>query len=256
LSHPLEAAAAALDAGRPEEALVMLEGQGGPDAGLLCAWAHLDLGELDEARAFFERAAPDLPDQDLDRCWLEAELLLREWRIDGARAAFEALIADQREPAFLERLALVLELQDDFPGADALLVEAAGDLPVPTRLSATEFDAQLDRARAELPEAFQETLARCRIVIEPVPFRGLIDERDPGFTPPDLLGLFHGPDLTELAEDASAQLPPTIYLFQRNLERACLDGELLREQIRVTLYHELGHLLGLDEDEVEALGLG
>ena len=89
-----------------------------------------------------------------------------------------------------------------------------------------------------------------------MPFPALVPPGDPGAVPPDLFGLFTGPDLHELAEDHSAQLPPTIYLFQRNLERACPDTGSLREQIRVTLYHELGHLLGLDEDEVDAMGLG
>ena len=54
-------------------------------------------------------------------------------------------------------------------------------------------------------------------------------------------------------EDASAELPPTIYLFQRNLERYAADRDHLREEIRTTLFHELGHLLGLDEDEVDGV---
>ena len=70
------------------------------------------------------------------------------------------------------------------------------------------------------------------------------------------MGLFLGSTLHELAEDVSGELPPTIYLFQRNLERSCRDEVELREQIRITLFHELGHLLGLDEDEVDAMGLG
>ena len=47
-----------------------------------------------------------------------------------------------------------------------------------------------------------------------------------------------------------------IYLFQRNLERFADDEEHLREEIRTTLFHEIAHLLGWDEDEVEAMGLG
>ena len=47
-----------------------------------------------------------------------------------------------------------------------------------------------------------------------------------------------------------------IYLYQRNLERSVRDEAELREEIRVTLYHEIGHLLGFDEHGVEDLGLG
>ena len=47
-----------------------------------------------------------------------------------------------------------------------------------------------------------------------------------------------------------------VILFKRNLERMCRnEGELI-EQIQITVKHEIGHYLGMDEDEVERLGLG
>jgi len=59
----------------------------------------------------------------------------------------------------------------------------------------------------------------------------------------------------ENEEAPSMELPPIIYLFQRNLERACEDESELTEQVRITLYHEIGHFLGFDEDGVDAMGL-
>jgi len=248
----LEAASAALDDGRPEDALAALDG--------LAGWAHLDLGQAAAAQDRVARAAASLPPGDLDLCWLRAELDLRTWRVAEARAGFEALLQAGREPAFLERLSLCLDLAQDWSGADALLAEAARldpeGSPAPARLSEPAFDAVVATAVADLSPPFREALARCRLVTEPVPFPGLAPPDEPASVPPDLLGLFTGPDLHELAEDHGALLPPTIYLFQRNLERACADAEALREEIRVTLFHELGHLLGLDEDEVDAMGLG
>ena len=73
-------------------------------------------------------------------------------------------------------------------------------------------------------------------------------------TPPDLLGLFLGVSLLERSGE-HPELPPSIHLYQRNLERAAVDEEELKEQIRITLYHELGHYLGFDEDGVAELGL-
>jgi predicted Zn-dependent protease with MMP-like domain len=256
----LEAASAALDDGRPEDALAALEGQEGADVELLAGWAHLDLGQVAHAEARVTRAAGSLPDQDLDLRWLRAELDLRAWRIEAARAGFEGLLEAAREPAFLERLSLCLDLAQDWPGADALLTEAVRldpeGSPAPARLTDAAFDAVVGAAITDLSPPFQEALARCRLVTEPVPFPELAPADDPGAVPPDLFGLFTGPDLHEMAEDHGALLPPTIYLFQRNLERACAGGEALREEIRVTLFHELGHLLGLDEDQVDAMGLG
>lgn len=256
----LAAASAALNEGRPEDALQHLEGLEGPDADLLSGWAHLDIGHLKGAEEHLARAALYLSSDDLDLRWLRAEVDLRAWRIEGAREGFEFLLDLAREPAFLERLALCLELDQDWDGAQALLVEAAeidpDASPLPARLSETEFDEVVAAAVAELPVTFSEALTRCRLVTEPMPFLALVPAGAPEQVPPDLFGLFTGPDIHELAEDQTGTLPPTIYLFQRNLERASAEPQTLREEVRVTLYHELGHLLGLDEEEVDSLGLG
>ena len=46
-----------------------------------------------------------------------------------------------------------------------------------------------------------------------------------------------------------------ITLFQHNLERFATTRDELIEEIRVTVLHEVGHLLGLDEDELYERGL-
>ena len=46
-----------------------------------------------------------------------------------------------------------------------------------------------------------------------------------------------------------------VILFKRNLEKVCRSREELIEQIQVTVKHEIGHHLGLDEDDLERLGL-
>jgi predicted Zn-dependent protease with MMP-like domain len=46
-----------------------------------------------------------------------------------------------------------------------------------------------------------------------------------------------------------------IILFKKNLEKVCQDREDLIDQIQVTVRHEVGHYLGLDEDDLERLGL-
>jgi predicted Zn-dependent protease with MMP-like domain len=57
------------------------------------------------------------------------------------------------------------------------------------------------------------------------------------------------------ALEAGTQLPPSIVLFQTNLERFARSRAELEEEIRVTLVHEVGHFLGLDEDELYERGL-
>jgi predicted Zn-dependent protease with MMP-like domain len=72
---------------------------------------------------------------------------------------------------------------------------------------------------------------------------------------PDLFGLFIGTNLRDESVFNVPGLPTAIYIFQRNLERACRSREELISEIGTTLYHELGHYLGLDEDDLYDLGV-
>ena len=73
--------------------------------------------------------------------------------------------------------------------------------------------------------------------------------------PEDLLGLFEGNARCDPLP-ASPEEMPRIRLFLDNLWEDCdRDLETFRVEVRITLLHELGHYLGLDEDQVAALGL-
>ena len=91
------------------------------------------------------------------------------------------------------------------------------------------------------------------VIVDLVPSREIaesVEEAD------ELLGLFVGP---QMAEWNLADAPPetaVIYLFQRPLEAATRTRDELAEQIRVTLFHELGHCLGFDEEGLDRIGLG
>ena len=85
------------------------------------------------------------------------------------------------------------------------------------------------------------------VVCFPAPTREMIE--DEGLEP-DLLGLFVGPALDE-AEGLDDPLPPEILLFLENLwDYAEEDAEIFREEVRRTYLHELGHYLGLEEDDM------
>ena len=69
----------------------------------------------------------------------------------------------------------------------------------------------------------------------------------------DTLGLFTG---AEFAEEGHVPMPPQIILFLENLwDYAERDEKAFREEIRTTFLHELGHFLGLDEDDLTERGL-
>lgn len=69
----------------------------------------------------------------------------------------------------------------------------------------------------------------------------------------DTLGLFVGPDF---ADEVSVPLPPQIILFLENIwDQAEQDEEWFLDEVHTTYLHELGHYLGLDEDELIDRGL-
>ena len=72
---------------------------------------------------------------------------------------------------------------------------------------------------------------------------------DQGFES-DLLGLFEGASRLE-ADPGSSDPPPRIILYLRNLwDLAAGDPQIFAKEVRTTYLHELGHFLGLDEDDL------
>ena len=72
---------------------------------------------------------------------------------------------------------------------------------------------------------------------------------------PDLYGLFEGIPLTE-GGPGPGDLPNRIAIYRVPLEADFDDEAELRDEIRVTVLHELGHYFGLDEDRLGELGYG
>ena len=112
-------------------------------------------------------------------------------------------------------------------------------------LAAAEVEATL----AALPAELGGQARKLPILFERVPPCDLVAEG----IEPDTLGLFTGP---EFADEEHATLPPQIILFLENIwDAAERDEKIFRAEVRTTFLHELGHYLGLDEDELSARGL-
>ena len=263
MNEVFDAAWEALEEGEPERCLQLLESTDGtrPQRYLLACQAYLELGELGLAtKALQEADSRGIAAQDPERLWALAELQLFSWQIDQARASLESISERDPSAAVLSRLALCAELDGDFAAADQLQARAHAidpDIaPRPQRLSPAAFDRVVEKALQELRPEHRAALGNVPIVVEPMPTRALVPAGDEASVPPELLGLFVGSSLAEDAQDPGGNLPPSIHLFQRNLERFARDEEELIEEIRITLFHEIGHRLGFDEEGVDELGLG
>jgi predicted Zn-dependent protease with MMP-like domain len=110
---------------------------------------------------------------------------------------------------------------------------------------------EVEATIAELPAPLREHAARLPVTLEHVPHPDFVAEGIEA----DSLGLFTGPAFGE--EDLSASpVPPQIFLFLDNLWNfAEGDEKIYLEEVHTTYLHELGHYLGLDEDDLFERGL-
>lgn len=111
--------------------------------------------------------------------------------------------------------------------------------------------AEVKETLADLPEPLRDRAEALPVTFERVPNAAYC--RD-GIAP-DTLGLFVGDEFACEGNTASP-LPPQIILFLENLwEQAEQDEEIFREEVHTTYLHELGHYLGLDEEDLFERGL-
>ena len=66
-----------------------------------------------------------------------------------------------------------------------------------------------------------------------------------------LLGLFHGVPTTKKSIFDLPMGPDHIVLYQNNIEAVCSSEAEVRDQIRLTVIHELGHYFGMDENQLK-----
>ena len=109
------------------------------------------------------------------------------------------------------------------------------------QIAAREVRSLINR----LPSQLQRKIAAVAVVLE---FRPRKDQIAGGIES-DTLGLFVGPSLRD--GDEGAPLPPQIFIFLENIRDEARDsGRSYREELRRTFLHELGHYLGLEEDDL------
>ncbi len=108
-----------------------------------------------------------------------------------------------------------------------------------------------------LPREFRQRLRNVAVLVEDYPQgqdpRGRVGR--PRKLPPApgrlLLGLYVGVPLTRRSVFNIPTGPDHIVLYQKNIEAICRGEREIREQIRRTVIHEVGHYFGLDEEQLK-----
>jgi len=110
---------------------------------------------------------------------------------------------------------------------------------------------EVEDTLGSLPEPLRVKAATLPVTLEPFPNPMHLEDGIEA----DVLGLFVGPDFAS-EESTALPLPPQIILFLENIwEQAEEDEELFRDEVHTTYLHELGHYLGLDEEDLFERGL-
>jgi predicted Zn-dependent protease with MMP-like domain len=110
----------------------------------------------------------------------------------------------------------------------------------------------VDDALAAIPEPFASALAEVAVVIDDVPTPE--QRRENELAADEMLyGLYEGVPRTEWGADWVAT-PNRITLFRLPLEEDFPDPEDLRDEVELTVIHELAHHLGIDDARLEELG--
>jgi Flp pilus assembly protein TadD len=224
------------------------------DLAVLEAQALNDLGRSDEALERIDAALRIAPGRG-DALHEKGVALFDLSRFGDAKTAFQKALGIQPDDAYTHQmLGLTLEQLKDPAAEDELrraIALAPGELWPPVLINKPEFQKEIDQVLATLPTERRSHVKAIKVEIEDLPQAADLKAVSPPF-PPTILGLYRGP---VGRAPAAGDEPPSIVLYRKNLARAVKTRAELTEQIRDTLLHEIGHLEGLDEDDLRRRGM-
>lgn len=130
-------------------------------------------------------------------------------------------------------------------------------------MSRREFVRLVRQAYEEVPPKVKAFLTNLDISVEEWPdpevavmgdLAGHIEEGDGkgSDSGPTLLGLYLGVPLTE--RQGEPDFPDRIVIYRQPILQSCKTRAQARKEIRITLLHEVGHYLGMDEEDLHRLG--
>src|SRR5262249_37067028 len=115
------------------------------------------------------------------------------------------------------------------------------------------FERLVEQAIAELPAVFREKMVNVAIIIEDYPSPELMHRI--GLSEDDtLFGLYEGVPLTERGYFDQPILPDRILIFQQSIEDECDSPEEIKDELKITIVHEIAHFFGLSDEYLEELG--
>jgi predicted Zn-dependent protease with MMP-like domain len=124
-----------------------------------------------------------------------------------------------------------------------------------------DFDEQLEWVLEKLPPMIHELIEKVPLHVEDYPSDDVMDRMGVEYLD-DLCGLYTGIPIGDKSVSHSGTLPDVVTIYREGIVSAAADrhGNIsrgrLREQIRITILHELAHHHGLTESDLRELGYG
>ncbi len=123
------------------------------------------------------------------------------------------------------------------------------------------FDEQLEWVLERLPPMIHELIEKVPLHVEDYPSEEVMEQMDAQYLD-DLCGLYTGIPIGEKSVSHSGTLPDVVTIYREGILTAAADRqgrittERLREEMRITILHELAHHHGLTEEDLKRLGYG
>jgi predicted Zn-dependent protease with MMP-like domain len=121
-----------------------------------------------------------------------------------------------------------------------------------------KFVKLVEEALDALPRRFRKRIHNVSVLVEDVPPERMSHRgsRNAGIADTDdadrlLLGVFEGVPTTRKSVFDVPFGPDRIVLYQKNIEAVCSNEDEIRQEVRLTVIHELGHYFGMTEAQLE-----
>ena len=222
----------------------------------LKAKALFYLDDLEGSRFLIKRASKAASNLALYRAF-EGQIAFEMGDFHEALSLLEhASVLEPEVPNSLYYLGLVFERLNKSNHASSAFLAAHNLDPdhymIPVEFSQVVVTEATRTSIDNLPRSFRGYLDGVSTSIEDFPSQAIIAEEE---VSPQVLGLFVGNSRIRGLKPVKELSQGRLVLYKKNLEKVCKNIDELVEQIQITIRQEIGYYLGLDEDDLDRLGL-
>jgi len=115
------------------------------------------------------------------------------------------------------------------------------------KMTRAEFEEAVVDALDQIPDELAKLMDDVVVLVE--------DDSPPGEH--ELLGLYEGVALTERGNSwGHGELPDRIFIYRNPTLAMCRSAQEVRDEVAVTVVHEIAHHFGIDDERLHELGWG